>query len=99
MKPAEVVTLEGLRISFEGVVDDSRCPAGARCVWAGDAAAAFTLEKPPAAAVQRRLHTSGRFERRFEYDAFVVALEDIKPYPKDGTAIAPDDYRATLVVT
>jgi len=23
----------------------------------------------------------------------------VKPYPKDGAAIAPDDYRATVVVT
>jgi hypothetical protein len=28
-----------------------------------------------------------------------VRLEDIKPYPKQGASIAPDSYRATLVVT
>jgi hypothetical protein len=50
--------------------------------------------------VQRRtLHTHGRFERQVTVDAFVVRLEDIKPYPKEGAAIAPGDYRATLVVT
>src|SRR5262245_2914355 len=41
MKPDEVVAIQGLRITFEGVADDSRCPTGAQCVWAGDAAAAF----------------------------------------------------------
>jgi hypothetical protein len=99
MKPAQVVTIEGLQITFEGVGEDSRCPAGTQCAWAGDAAAAFTLEKPPAPAVQRTLHTNGRFERQADVDGFTVRLEDVRPYPKDGVAIAPDDYRATLVVT
>jgi len=49
--------------------------------------------------LQRTLHTNGRFERQTEIDGFVVRLEELKPYPKDGAAIAPDDYRATVVVT
>jgi hypothetical protein len=99
MKPDEVVTIQGLRITFEGVTDDSRCPTGVQCVWAGDAAAAFTLEKPPAAAEHRTLHTNGRFERQVTIDTFVVRFDDLKPYPKRGATIAPTDYRATLVVT
>jgi hypothetical protein len=99
VKPAEVATIEGLQITFEGVSEDSRCPAGTQCAWAGDAAAAFTLQKPPAAALRRTLHTNGRFERQAEIDGFVVRLEDVKPYPKDGAAIAPGDYRATVIVT
>lgn len=99
LKPAESATIEGLRITFEGVGEDSRCPSGGQCVWAGDAAAAFSIQKPPAAAARRTLHTSGRFERRTDYGDFVVRLEDLKPYPKDGEAIAADDYRAILIVT
>ena len=99
MKPDEVVTIQGLRITFDGVAGDSRCPSGAQCVWAGDAAVTVTLEKPPAAAQQRTLHTSGRFERQVTIDTLVVRLDDLKPYPKIGATIAPADYRATLVVT
>ena len=99
MKPDEVVTIQGLRIAFEGVAEDSRCPTGTQCAWAGDAAATFSLEKPPAAARQSTLHTNSRFERQVVVDTFVVRLEDIKPYPKVGASIAHGDYRATLVVT
>jgi hypothetical protein len=99
VKPAETVTIQGLRITFEGVSEDSRCPTGAQCMWAGDAAATFTLEKPPAAALHKTLHTNGRYERQAETNGLIVRLEDIKPYPKEGATIAPDDYRATLVVT
>jgi hypothetical protein len=69
-----------------------------QCAWAGDAAARFTLEKPPAAAESRTLHTSGRYERQVSVDQFVVRLEDVKPYPKEGVTIAPDQYRATVLV-
>ena len=99
VKAAAAVTVQGLRITFEGVSEDSRCPRGVQCVWAGDAAATFTLVKPPAAAEQRTLHTSGRFAQQADYDSFVVRLEDVKPYPKEGVEIAPQDYLATLVVT
>jgi hypothetical protein len=99
VKPSEVVTIQGLRITFEGVTEDSRCPTGVQCMWAGDAAATFTLEKSPAAALQRTLHTNGRYERQAEISGLVVRLEDIKPYPKEGATIAHDDYRATVVVT
>jgi len=99
LAPGETVTIEALRIGFDGVGEDSRCPAGTQCAWAGDAAAAFTLERAPAAAEHPTLHTNGRFARQTEYETFVVRLEDLKPYPKDGVTIAPGDYRATLVVT
>jgi hypothetical protein len=99
MRPAEVVTIQRVRITFDNVSDDSRCPAGASCMWAGDAAAAFTLETPPSAALHRTLHTNGRFERETEYGGLVVRLEDVEPHPKEGATIRPDDYRATLVVT
>jgi hypothetical protein len=98
VKVAESLRIDGLQITFDGVTEDSRCPAGTQCVWAGDAAATFTLDRPPAAALQRVLHTNGRFARQTDYDNFVVRLEDIKPYPKEGVAIAPGEYRATLVV-
>jgi hypothetical protein len=99
VKPAEVVTIEGLRITFEGVSEDSRCPTGVQCAWAGDATAAFILEKPPAVSEHRTLHTNARFARQVDYDAFVVKLVELEPYPKEGATIAPADYRATLVVT
>ena len=99
IKAAETVAIQGLRITFEGVSEDSRCPTGTQCVWAGDAAATLTLERPPAAAEQRTLHTNGRFERQTAFDNFVIRLEDVRPYPREGVAIAPGDYRAALVVT
>ena len=99
LAPGEAVVLAGLRITFEAVTEDSRCPTGVQCAWAGDAAGSFSLQKPPAAAVQRTLHTHARFERQTTLDDFIVRLEAITPYPKEGATISPADYRVTLVVT
>ena len=40
-----VVTGEKLHITFRSVVNESRCPDGAACVWAGNAAIAIELSK------------------------------------------------------
>ena len=87
-----------LRVRFDSVSQDSRCPIGVQCVWAGDAAVELTLEKPPAAAETRTLHTSGRFDRETDYAGLVVRLVSLEPNPRDGATIAPEDYRVTLVV-
>ena len=54
--------------------------------------------RPTKASAERIARTDGRFERQTECDNFVVRLEDVKPYPKEGATIAPGDYRATVVV-
>lgn len=86
-----------LSVRFDGVTDDSRCPVGVQCVWEGDAVVQLTLERPPAAAEARVLHTSQRFERETEYAGLVVRLVDLQPVPREGATIAPEDYRVTLV--
>ena len=83
---------------MEGVTEDSRCPIGVQCVRAGDAVVELTLEKPPAAGGTRTLHTSGRDGREAVYEGLVVRLLDLKPLPREGTTIAPEDYRVTLAV-
>ena len=89
---------ENLRVGFEGVTEDSRCPAGVQCVWAGDAVVELTLEKPPTAADRRLLHTNGRFARETEYAGLIVRLVALEPQPREGATIAPGDYRLKLVV-
>jgi hypothetical protein len=89
---------ENLLVRFERVTEDSRCPVKAQCVWAGDAAIELTLEKPPAAAGTRILHTNERFGRQADYEGLVIRVLDLKPQPREGATIAPEDYRVTLVV-
>ncbi len=87
-----------LQLRFDGVAQDSRCPIGVQCVWAGDAVVELTLERPPAAAETRALHTGERGGRETDYAGLVVRLVKLEPHPREGATIAPDDYRVTLVV-
>jgi hypothetical protein len=48
-----------LRVTFQRVVSDSRCPINAVCVWEGDAAVAVRLEGA-GPAIDTTLHTSPR---------------------------------------
>ena len=88
---------DGLKVTFDGVRADSRCPMDALCVWAGDATVAVRLSQPPAAQAERALHTqTGGSE------APVPCLRDqagsARPLSTIGSAVRPDDYVATLAV-
>ena len=96
---AEVdVGADRVRIAFDGVTEDSRCPHGVDCVWSGDAAASVRLSAPGTAAITADLHTHIE-PRRVEYAGRVVLLLDVEPYPRYGGSIAQDEYVAVLRVT
>ena len=98
LKAGESAMVGGLKVGFQGVSEDSRCPVNVQCVWEGDAAVEVTLEKPPAAKATRSLHTSARNPRETAYEGLKVRLKDLAPLPKEGANVDAKEYRATLVV-
>jgi hypothetical protein len=97
----EAILSDGnVRVRFEEVTQDSRCPVGGniRCVWAGFARVVLALSQ--AGAPQERdsvnLNIEPRAVRRFGLEIRLVALE---PDRTDSGAPAPGSYVATLVVT
>jgi hypothetical protein len=87
----------GIRLRFEGVFGDSRCPANALCVWAGDATVRLVVQLLGEAPANYDLHTIDL--KSVRHRDVTVALETLSPYPFDGRPIAPGDYRATLRIT
>jgi len=85
-----------IRVQFQGVTSDSRCPADALCIQRGDA------------VVRIGVLSSGR---QFLYDLrtddmkgithaeLTIALVQLEPYPFSSRVIGPADYRATLRIT
>lgn len=66
---------EGLRVGFERVVDDSRCPPDVDCVWEGDATVRIALSGPGSAPVTPvELHTSARSPQVVEDAGLSVEL-------------------------
>lgn len=93
------VEAESLKIGFEGVSADSRCPKGERCLSEGDATVRVWLQKASGPRETHELHTSSKAQSEESYLSYGVNLLRLDPYPVTGRVIAPGDYLVTLEVT
>ena len=91
------VIAEGLRIRFDEVRSDSRCPMDALCVRAGEAVVAVTLSMPGEAAAASALETVPA-RSQVTYSRFTVTLSQLQPYPRSDREIRPGDYVASFTV-
>ena len=96
LRPSETVSLSGTdaALRFEAVAGDSRCPADALCITAGDATAVFTLTRG-GASTNLSLQTAGE-GRRSTVEGLTLTLVRLDPYPYSSHPISPSDYRALL---
>lgn len=91
-----------LRIGFDGVLADSRCPKGEQCLRAGEAIVKVWLQRAagprqvlelagPVAESQRQAPLPQAMGHQFIF----IRLE---PYPVSSRAVLPADYVLTLSV-
>ena len=94
-----VVKDTGIRVTFDRVREDSRCPTDVTCIWEGDAVVVLRV-KASADEVTREVHTQGDPPRSRQAPAgdFVVTLVRLDPAPRSTSAVDPASYRATLRV-
>lgn len=86
----------GFELGFDQVLEDSRCPADAICVWAGTA------------RLKAWLRAAGEPRREIELKTFpkaplatfgyTVEVEALEPFPYSNVRIDPRGYVATLIV-
>jgi hypothetical protein len=94
-----LVGSEPLKITFDSVTADSRCPPEVQCVWEGDAVArvfAATGTQPPATY---ELHTNSGFATQASHGAYRIRLTAVAPAPHAGVTVDPAAYVITLVVS
>jgi hypothetical protein len=91
-------TTDDVRIRFDTVRSDSRCPMDVFCVRAGEAVIAITLSLPGEAAVGRELETVPP-RSQVTHSRFTVTLSELQPYPRSDRPTQPNDYIATFVVS
>jgi hypothetical protein len=85
---------KGVLLSFDKVIDDSRCPMNARCIWEGNAR--IEIRARGSAGARYQLNTSTRFNTSAKITDFVLELRRLEP---DRLAGAPTQgYVATLFV-
>ena len=88
----------GLRIAFEGVEEDSRCPEGVVCVWAGNARAHFSVADRGGERAEFDLNT-GLQPRAQHFGGYTIKLEKLVPHPRVDREIKVDEYVATVSVS
>jgi hypothetical protein len=106
MAPVEVVLAPGsparvastpLTITLERVGEDSRCPEGVNCVWAGDVEVTLRIEGGTARPTVATLHLHAS-PRNVAHGEYKVTLVGVAPAPKEGVRTKPEEYRATVRV-
>lgn len=102
LQPGQTVGVEeDLKLTFEGVVEDSRCPSKVNCAWMGRAVLSFVGQKgqqKPAEFNLITIHSPDKTDRIF-FEGYEIWLKAIEPYPElPDQPIPAEAYRATLVV-
>jgi hypothetical protein len=87
-----------LTLVFETVVEDSRCPVGTNCVWAGDAIVRLRVDSANSKPTSYMLHTNDGFEREVVHDGVRIRLSSLAPEPTADGRPRAEDYRVTLVI-
>lgn len=96
VRVGQTLVVDGIKVRFTGVENDSRCPMDAICVWAGDAVANFSVEldcECRAAAIQLPLHINLEPRSGTAY-GHRIELKGLQPYPSSASEIKPDAYSA-----
>jgi len=87
-----------VRVRFDDVTGDSRCPADAVCIQAGDALVHIRVSED--GSTDSYVLRTGDSSRAVVVHGDVrIALLELQPYPFSNRTIAPGDYRATFSVS
>jgi hypothetical protein len=96
-----VIQGENLRLRFDDVLEDSRCPKGVECFWTGQARIAIrVLQAGDSTTLEFNTNPApGQNRQSIPMGEYTIQLWSLDPYPQtpdDSPAL--EDYRASLVV-
>jgi len=86
----------GLELGFDQVLEDSRCPADAICVWAGTARLKAWHRAPSGERREIELLTFPKAP--LSIDGYTVEVQALEPFPYSNVRIDPRSYVATLII-
>lgn len=86
----------GFELGFDQVLEDSRCPADAICVWPGTARLKAWLRVSGEPRREVELKTFPRAP--LALDGYTVEVQALEPFPYSNVRIDPRGYVATLII-
>jgi hypothetical protein len=90
---------EPMKVTFETMTADSRCPPEVQCVWEGDAVPRISAATGTQAPKTYELHTNTGFATQVDHGAYRIRLTAVAPGTRAGVTIDPSAYVITLLVT
>jgi hypothetical protein len=90
---------EPFAVKFASVANDSRCPTGAQCVWAGNAEVLIEADANGSSATLK-LHTHGgtQYPKEAEHQQYRVELIVLRPHPSLEPQSPAPEILVTLVI-
>lgn len=83
----------GIGVTFKALTEDSRCPEGAVCFWAGNARVVVSVSDTDA------LLNTTLEPRKVSHFGYRIQLVAVHPYPKLNEQYRHKDYTIKLIMT
>lgn len=93
------VASTSVSMCIDSVLSDSRCPTGAVCVWAGNAAIRLSVYDASAKVRNSITLNTTVSTKDTVFQGYRIALVDVLPYPSLGTQIKMTDYKVRLKIS
>lgn len=93
----EVVIDNKLKLRFEGVGADSRCPIDVMCFWAGDGEVFFNISTGNYS--QRYTVHTYLEPREFVIENYLIQLINLLPATRSDRRIKPEEYNVDIRIT
>ena len=86
-----------LTVKFVSLIEDSRCPEGANCVWAGNAKIKIEISKN---GKKETFDLNTTVEPKVAtFNGYAIELLSLTPVPKENIRINRNGYIATFAVS
>lgn len=100
LAPGESASVAGedLTVRFVGVINDSRCPEGAVCIWAGEVSCTLEITSGEIVNTKVLVQPGSAEPPTTDFGDYRITY-DVQPYPQVGKQIAKEDYRLSLTIS
>lgn len=94
-----------MNVTFKGISEDSRCPEGVNCIWAGAAIAQVEVMGTTTRPMTLNLATTDNKGRNYSqsaaFNGYTISLTEVTPYPKsaEGTQALKGAYQIGITIT
>lgn len=86
-----------LKVKFVELIEDSRCPIGTNCIWAGMAKIKINVRTSKGISKDFELTTMGESES-VKFEGYEIKLLDVNPKPAENVKIDRTKYKAKILV-